>query len=69
MSCEIRRLSAGDMEKLAVMLNVSFTGNPHSRHFEDGLPKMWVADDEHMSHNIALIEDGEIAAVTGMYPY
>ena len=69
MSYEIKRLSAGDMENLAAMLNISFTGDSHSRHFEDGLPKMWVADDEYMSHNIALIEDGEIAAVTGMYPY
>ena len=69
MSYEIKRLCADDMADLAAMLNISFTGDPNSRHFEDGLPKMWVADDEHMSHNIALIEDGEIAAVTGMYPY
>lgn len=69
MSYEIKRLSGNNMVALASMLNYSFTGDAHSRHFEDGLPKMWVPDDEHMSKNIALIEKGIIVAVAGMYPY
>lgn len=69
MGYEIKRLTDQDRGALAEMLNFSFTGDAHSGHFENGLPKMWVTGDDRMKNNIALIEDGAIVAMTGVYPY
>ncbi len=69
MKTELRYLHAGEMDALSRLLNTAFTGNPDSRHFEDGLPKMWVDDDAHMSRHIAVFEDGVMAGAVGIYPY
>ena len=65
----LRRLHAGEMQMLAALLNTAFTGAPDSRHFEEGLPKMWVDDDAHMSRHIAVFEDGVPVGAVGIYPY
>lgn len=69
MKTELRHLHAGEMQALSAMLNTAFTGDPDSRHFEDGLPKMWVDDDAHMARHIAVFEDGVMAGAVGIYPY
>ena len=69
MKTELRPLRKGDMHALSALLNTAFTGNPDSRHFEEGLPKMWVDDDEHMARHIAVFEDGIMAGAVGIYPY
>ena len=66
---ELRRLRTGDMNALSRLLNTAFTGDPDSRHFEEGLPKMWVDDDAHMQKHIAVFEDGIMAGAVGIYPY
>ena len=69
MKTELRHLHAGEMQALSRLLNTAFTGDPDSRHFEDGLPKMWVDDDAHMARHIAVFEDGVMAGAVGIYPY
>jgi len=69
MKTELRYLHAGEMNALSRMLNTAFTGDPDSRHFEEGLPKMWVDDEEHMRRHIAVFEDGVMAGAVGIYPY
>ena len=69
MSYILRRLHAGDMQMLSALLNTAFTGDPDSRHFEEGLPKMWVDDDLHMGRHIAVFEDGLPVGAVGIYPY
>ena len=69
MKTELRILRKGDMYALSALLNTAFTGDPHSRHFEEGLPKMWVDDDEHMARHITVFEDGVMAGAVGIYPY
>lgn len=69
MKTELRHLHAGEMQALSRLLNTAFTGDPDSRHFEDGLPKMWVDDEEHMARHIAIFEDGVMAGAVGIYPY
>lgn len=69
MKTELRYLRAGEMHALSALLNTAFTGDPDSRHFEDGLPKMWVDDEEHMLRHIAVFEDGVMAGAVGIYPY
>lgn len=67
---KIERLRAEHYDELLEMLNSTFAhkyGRPVD--FEGMWPKMWVRDDEHMSRHIAVIEDGKIAAVTGVYPF
>ncbi|MBQ7983563.1 MAG: GNAT family N-acetyltransferase, partial [Clostridia bacterium] len=66
---ECRKLHAGEMHALSVLLNTAFTGAADSRHFEDGLPKMWVDDDAHMQKHIAVFENGNMAGAVGVYPY
>ena len=69
MKTELRYLHAGEMNALSRMLNTAFTGDPDSRHFEEGLPKMWVDDDEHMHRHIAVFEGDVMAGAVGIYPY
>ncbi len=69
MKTELRCLHAGEMHALSALLNTAFTGAPDTRHFEDGLPKMWVDDDAHMSRHIVVFEDGVMAGAVGIYPY
>ncbi len=69
MKTELRTLHAGEMHDLSRLLNTAFTGDPDSRHFEEGLPKMWVDDEEHMARHIAVFEDGVMAGAVGIYPY
>ena len=65
---KIERLGAADMQELLDVLNISFTGRADSRHFEDGLPKLWIPDDEHMGRHFAIRENGGIIAALGVYP-
>ena len=65
----LRRLHAGDMQMLSTLLNTAFTGAPDTRHFEEGLPKMWVDDDEHMGRHIAVFENDIPVGAVGIYPY
>ena len=69
MKTELRTLHKGEMFALSALLNTAFTGDADSRHFEEGLPKMWVDDDEHMARHIAVFEDGVMAGAVGIYPY
>ena len=69
MKIELRTLHSGEMHALSALLNTAFTGEADSRHFEEGLPKMWVDDDEHMARHIAVFEDGVMAGAVGIYPY
>ena len=69
MKTELRYLHAGEMEVLSALLNTAFTGAPDTRHFEEGLPKMWVDDDAHMSRHIAVFEDEIPVGAVGIYPY
>lgn len=69
MKTELRHLHTGEMQALSRLLNTAFTGDPDSRHFEDGLPKMWVDDEEHMARHIAVFADGMMAGAVGIYPY
>ena len=67
---KIERLRAEHYDELLEMLNSTFAHKyGHPVDFESMWPKMWVRDDEHMSRHIAVIEDGRIAAVTGVYPF
>lgn len=69
MKTELRYLHAGEMSMLSALLNTAFTGVPDTRHFEEGLPKMWVDDNEHMGRHIAVFEDGTPVGAVGIYPY
>ena len=69
MSYILRRLRGGEMQMLSALLNTAFTGDPASRHFEEGLPKMWVDDDLHMGRHIAVFDDGKPVGAVGIYPY
>ncbi len=69
MKTELRTLHKGEMHALSALLNTAFTGAPDTRHFEEGLPKMWVDDDKHMARHIAVFEDGMMAGAVGIYPY
>ena len=67
---KIERLRAEHYDELLEMLNSTFAHKyGHPVDFESMWPKMWVRDDEHMSRHIAVIEDGKIVAVTGVYPF
>lgn len=66
---EIRKLCADDYDELLAMLNTTFSHqNRRETDFLNELPKMWVRDDEHLSHHLGLFEDGVLAATVGIYP-
>ena len=67
MSSEINRLQASDFEEALDMLNFSF-GFPHPKNFETLLPALYKAEDEHMSWNWAVRENGRIRAIVGAFP-
>lgn len=64
----IRRLCAGDYDEALDFLNMvySMAGRPHD--FLRALPRMWARDDEHMGKHIAVIRDGQIRSMLGVYP-
>ena len=64
---KIEQLKAGDLKELLYFLNLCFKGDPYAMHFEKGLPKLWVDDDEHMGKHYAVKENGKIVAVVGIY--
>lgn len=66
---KIEKLHKGDMPELLAFLNYCFTGDPNSRHFEDGLPKMWFDDEEHMEKHYVIKEDGKLVSNVGIYPF
>ena len=64
---QIVRLGSGDFEEGMKFLNFVF--GEHSPHdFEKLLPTIYRATDEHMAHNYAIREEGEIQAVVGLFP-
>ena len=67
MSSEINRLQASDFEEALDMLNFSF-GFQHPKNFETLLPALYKAEDEHMSWNWAVRENGRIRAIVGAFP-
>ena len=67
MSSEITRLQASDFEEALDMLNFSF-GFQHPKNFETLLPALYKAEDEHMSWNWAIRENGRIRAIVGAFP-
>ena len=66
---KIEQLKAGDLKELLYFLNLCFKGDPYAMHFEKGLPKLWVDDDEHMGKHYAVKENGKIIAVVGIYVF
>ncbi len=67
---EIVRLTAKDYGQWLTLINGVFTRkNNRPMDFEKEIPKMCVADDAHMGKHLAVVEDGKLCSVVGIYPF
>ena len=64
----MRRLCAADYDEALDFLNLVFSMAKKPHDFQKALPRMWARDDEHMGRHLAMIRDGRIRALVGIYP-
>ena len=64
----IRRLHADDYDEALDFLNMVFSMASRPHDFTKALPRMWDRDDAHMSKHLAVIRNGRIRAMLGVYP-
>lgn len=64
----IRSLTAADYEEAIDLLNLTFSMAKKPHDFQKALPRLCVRDDEHMRKHLAVVRDGKIRALLGVYP-
>ena len=64
----IRPLRAGDYDEALDFLNLVFSMADRPHDFRRALPRMWARDDVHMGRHLAVVRDGRIRAMLGVYP-
>ena len=65
---DVVRLTANDYEEAVDLMNFVFSQSSCPHIFENALPKMCVADDEHMSKFFACRKNGRLKAILGVFP-
>ena len=64
----VRRLCAADYDEALDFLNLVFSMANRPNDFKKALPRMWARDNGHMGRHLAVIRDGRIRAMLGVYP-
>ena len=64
----VRPLRAGDYDEALDFLNLVFSMADRPHDFRRALPRMWARDDVHMGRHLAVIREGRIRAMLGVYP-
>ena len=69
MSYSIERLHAQNYDEFMDFINMVFSQDLMTVHFQEDLPLLFAPDEEHMQNQYVIREDGRIRSAVGTIPY